>query len=122
MILIKKIENKNIYLGVSIINYGINEMAYYFELGDKNGNTLYTVAITAVVYDIKRNRITCIQPHECNTLSKKYNISLENIVEILKSIYNVSMYIGAKNGIYKPLINRQYTLNQYLKIIGKYKT
>ena len=121
MILIKKIENKNIYLNVSVSIYSGNLMAYYFRLCNKFGNTIYTIALISVDLAEKINRITYIQSYACKRLSKEHNIPLKNILEIFEKIYNISLYMGIKNGIYKPLINRKYTLNQYLKIIGKYK-
>lgn len=121
MILIKKIENTNIYLGVSVSIYSGNLISYYFVLCNKFGNTIYTIALISVDSEKKLNRITYIQPCECERLSKEHNIPLKNILEIFEKIYNISFCIGIKNGRYKPLINRQYTLNQYLKIIGKYK-
>lgn len=121
MILIKKIENTNIYLGVSVSIYSGNLISYYFVLCNKFGNTIYTISLVSVDSEKRLNRITYIQPYECERLSKEHNIPLKNILEIFEKIYNISLYIGIKNGRYKPLINRQYTLNQYLKIIGKYK-
>lgn len=121
MILIKKIENTNIYLGVSIFVYSGNLVSYYFVLCNKLGNTIYTIALISVDSEEKLNRIAYIQPYECERLSKEHNIPLENILEIFEKIYNISLYTGIKNSRYKPLINRKYTLNQYLKIIGKYK-
>lgn len=121
MILIKKIENTNIYLGVSVSIYSGNLISYYFRLCNKFGNTIYTIALISVDLEKRLNRITYIQSCECERLSKEHNIPLKNILEIFEKIYNISLYISAKNGIYKSLINGQYTLNQYLKIIGKYK-
>lgn len=121
MILIKKIENTNIYLGVSVSIYSGNLISYYFVLCNKFGNTIYTIALISVDLEKKRNRIAYIQTYECERLSKEHNIPLKNILEIFEKIYNISFYMGIKNGRYKPLINGQYTLNQYLKIIGKYK-
>lgn len=122
MIFIEKIENKNIYLNVSVSIYSGNFVSYYFALCNKFGNTIYAIALISVDLEKKLNRITYIQPCECERLSKEHNIPLKNILEIFEKIYNISLHIGIKNGRYKPLINRQYTLNQYLKIIGKYKT
>lgn len=121
MILIKKIENKNIYLNVSVSIYSGNLIDYYFVLCNKFGNTIYIIALIRVDLEEKNNRIAYIQPYECEGLSKEHNIPLKNILEIFEKIYNISLHIGIKNGRYKPLINNQYTLNQYLKIIGKYK-